>query len=646
MKNLSLLLLAASILVCTSRVHAQEAVIQWQKCYGGSNIDNARCIQQTIDGGYIVAGYTYSNDGDISGFHGASDIWVIKIDNVGNIIWQKCLGGSSSDVASTITQTLDDGYIVAGITFSNDGDVTGCSEDCNSWIIKLDNSGNIQWQNSILALYWAEIGSIQQTIDEDYILCGTAMTDLENGYYDACIVKLDNTGNIQWYKFIGGFDDDYSNTIVLTTDGGYIFSGYTESNNGDVSGNHGGQDAWVVKLDDTGNIEWQKCLGGSSNDKARSIQQTSDGGYIVAGNTFSNDGDVSGNHSGNSDAWVIKLEDTGNIQWQKCLGSNGDEYAFSVQKTTDGGFIVESNIYSNNADIWDYHGGGDAWVVKLENTGNIEWQKCLGGSDDDYAYSIQQTTDGGYILAGYTDSNDEDVSGNHGGPNDAWVVKIIESNVSGLVFHDTNLNGIPDEGEQGIAGHLVKLEPGPFYTFTNNEGKYFFRAEAGDNIVSYVPVNYWYATAEEDYQFSVISNTQIIDTLDFGIATRENSPDVSVYLTGSPTRAGFDTHYWISYKNQGTLTTSGTVNVAFDPLLTFVSSTEAPTSQLGNVFTWNYGPMGPGVEHQFRVDFEVPGIDYLGDTLFSHVWITPLDPDTCLVNNYDTIYQEITGSYD
>lgn len=529
MKNLSLLLLAASILVCTSRVHAQEAVIQWQKCYGGSNIDNARCIQQTIDGGYIVAGYTYSNDGDISGFHGASDIWVIKIDNVGNIIWQKCLGGSSSDVASTITQTLDDGYIVAGITFSNDGDVTGCSEDCNSWIIKLDNSGNIQWQNSILALYWAEIGSIQQTIDEDYILCGTAMTDLENGYYDACIVKLDNTGNIQWYKFIGGFDDDYSNTIVLTTDGGYIFSGYTESNNGDVSGNHGGQDAWVVKLDDTGNIEWQKCLG---------------------------------------------------------------------------------------------------------------------GSDDDYAYSIQQTTDGGYILAGYTDSNDEDVSGNHGGPNDAWVVKIIESNVSGLVFHDTNLNGIPDEGEQGIAGHLVKLEPGPFYTFTNNEGKYFFRAEAGDNIVSYVPVNYWYATAEEDYQFSVISNTQIIDTLDFGIATRENSPDVSVYLTGSPTRAGFDTHYWISYKNQGTLTTSGTVNVAFDPLLTFVSSTEAPTSQLGNVFTWNYGPMGPGVEHQFRVDFEVPGIDYLGDTLFSHVWITPLDPDTCLVNNYDTIYQEITGSYD
>lgn len=164
----------------------------------------------------------------------------------------------------------------------------------------------------------------------------------------------------------------------------------------------------IVKLDSTGTMEWQKCLGGSKYDAAHSIQQTSDGGFIVAGETGSTIGDVSGNH-GSGDYWVVKLDGSGNIEWQKCLGGNDYDVAQSVQQTSDGGFIVagytssnDGNVSGNNSAYSDYYDGyySDYWIVKLDSAGNIEWQKCLGGSYDEYAFSIQQTMEGGYIVAG------------------------------------------------------------------------------------------------------------------------------------------------------------------------------------------------------------------------------------------------------
>ena len=146
MKNLSLFLLAASILVCSSRVHAQEAVIQWQKCLGGSNEDRAFSIQLTSDGGYIVAGDTESINGDVSDNHGNRDAWVVKLDNTGNIEWQKCLGGNNNDIARCIIQTSDGGYIATGDTYSNDGDVSGNNGVSDAWVVKLDGTGNIEWQ--------------------------------------------------------------------------------------------------------------------------------------------------------------------------------------------------------------------------------------------------------------------------------------------------------------------------------------------------------------------------------------------------------------------------------------------------------------------------------------------------------------------
>ena len=234
--------------------------------------------------------------------------------------------------------------------------------------------------------------------------------------------SLAQAPTIEWQKCLGGSNDDWAYSIQQTSDSGFIVAGYTESSNGDVSGNHGAYDYWVVKLNSSGDILWQICLGGTNVDVAYSIQQTSDEGFIVAGYTCSNEGDVSGNH-GNSDYWVVKLNSSGTIEWQKCLGGTDGDYANSIQQTSDGGFIVAGQTYSNDGDVSGNHGGSDAWVVKLNSSGNIEWQKCLGGTGWDWENSIQQTSDGGFIVAGYTNSNDGDVSGNHGSK-DYWVVKL------------------------------------------------------------------------------------------------------------------------------------------------------------------------------------------------------------------------------
>ena len=349
---------------------AQAPTIEWQKCLGGSNDDWAYSIQQTSDSGFIVAGYTESSNGDVSGNHGDYDYWVVKLNSSGDILWQKCLGGTNVDQAFSIQQTSDGGFIVAGGTFSNDGDVSGNHGNSDYWVVKLNSSGTIEWQ-----------------------------------------------------KCLGGTDGDYANSIQQTSDGGFIVAGQTYSNDGDVSGNHGGSDAWVVKLNSSGTILWQKCLGGTVYGAiAYSIQQTSDGGFIVAGETRSYNGDVSGNHGG-IDYWVVKLDSLGDIEWQKCLGGTNNDYARSIKQTSDGGFIVAGFTMSNDGDVSGNHGWNDAWVVKLNSSGDIEWQKCLGGTDYDDAKSIQQTSDGGFIVAGFTASNDGDVSGNQGN-SDAWVVKL------------------------------------------------------------------------------------------------------------------------------------------------------------------------------------------------------------------------------
>ena len=428
-------LLLLSILLITGFSIGQVPVIEWQKSLGGTGFDYASSIQETSDGGYIVAGRSTSNDGDVTGNHGGYDFWVVKLDINGNITWQKSLGGSNVDYAFSIQETSDNGYIVAGRSSSNDGDVTGNHGSDDFWIVKLDINGNFTWQKSLGGSNQDYANSIQQTTDGGYIITGFSESNNgdvtgNHGLVDFWIVKLDINGNITWQKSLGGSNDDRANSIQETSDGGYIVAGRSSSNDGDVTGNHGSDDFWIVKLDINGNITWEKSLGGTGTESALSIQQTLDGGYIVAGRSTSNDGDLTGNYGG-YDIWIVKLDINANITWQKSLGGTGAEYANSIQETSDGGYIVAGYSQSNDGDVTANNGSFDFWIIKLDVNGNITWEKSLGGSDFDSAHSIHQTTDGGYIVAGSSLSNDGDVTVNYGN-NDCWIVKFYEcTNTSG-----------------------------------------------------------------------------------------------------------------------------------------------------------------------------------------------------------------------
>ncbi|MBK9730536.1 MAG: T9SS type A sorting domain-containing protein [Chitinophagaceae bacterium] len=460
---------------CCLRAQSPSS-IEWQKCLGGSWYEIAKSVQQTSDGGFIVAGYTESTDGDISGNHGGSDYWVVKLDSYGVMEWQKCLGGSYYEFAHSVQQTTDKGFIVAGYSSSNDGDVSGNHGDYDYWIVKLDSTGTMEWQKCLGGSKYDAAHSIQQTSDGGFIVAGETGSTIgdvsgNHGSGDYWVVKLDGSGNIEWQKCLGGSDYDVAQSVQQTSDGGFIVAGYTSSNDGNVSGNNSAysdyydgyySDYWIVKLDSAGNIEWQKCLGGSYDEYAFSIQQTMEGGYIVAGSTGSNDGEVSGNNSGYtyydfyymySDYWVVKLNDSGDIEWQKCLGGSYDDYAFSIQQTMEGGYIVAGTAYTGNAftnppndgDISGGKGDDDYWIVKLSGTGNIQWKQCLGGGLYEYAYSIQQTADGGLIIAGETASEDGDVSGNDG-PTHYWIVKLYTCNDSVLFYADADGDGYGNAG--------------------------------------------------------------------------------------------------------------------------------------------------------------------------------------------------------
>lgn len=409
---------------------------QFSKAYGGSVGDIANGIVSSLDGGYVMAGWTRSNDGDVTGNHGQEDAWVLKLDKSGNKLWQKALGGTGRDYASSIAASWDGGYIIAGYTSSNDGDVSGNHGGYDAWVIKLDKDGNKQWQKTFGGNDYDQGNSITATLDGGYVMAAyTSSTDGDVSSYrgrgDVWVVKLDKHGNKQWQKTLGGTGEEFPFCIKKSTAGGYVIAAYTQSNDGDVSGNHGGfGDAWVVHLDKSGNTMWQKTLGGSERDYANSITPSVDGGYVLAGETNSNDGDVSGYHGGGElggDAWVVKLDKDGNKQWQKALGGSGYDKGYAVIPSGDGGYIMAGESGSDDGDVSGLHGSfyGDAWVVKLDKHGNKQWQKALGGTSEDGARSIIPDFYGGYVIAGVTGSDDGDINDNHSpGLGDAWVITI------------------------------------------------------------------------------------------------------------------------------------------------------------------------------------------------------------------------------
>lgn len=451
------ILLSFSTIVIAMSLFAQPA-IEWKKTYGGNNDDECYSINNTSDGGYILAGVSNSTD-TISPF-GSYDIWIIKTNSSGDVEWHQNFGGSSDEEAHSIQQTQDGNYIFLGVTSSTDNAVTNNKGGADCWLVKITSLGNIDFQKTYggssndCYVDWSadpdgykfNKNTVIETSDNGYLIAGsTSSSDGDvagAGYHankDFWIVKTDASGNIGasgWKKALGGNDDEEAVGVIQTSGGGYLIVGYTESaNNGDVgvnNSNPGNSDAWVVKLNADGSFgnfgtSGKKCFGGANNDGFRSVVEATDGGYVYAGYARSSNGDLSGTgNSGQDDSWIFKTDSLGVKIWSVQIGGPDFERAMSIDKTNDGGYIVNGYTNSTTGDISGNQGGFDYWVVKLNKDGVVEWQKAMGGSVDDDGYSVKTASDGGYIVAGKAKSNDKDVIGNHSSSTaytDIWVAK-------------------------------------------------------------------------------------------------------------------------------------------------------------------------------------------------------------------------------
>ncbi len=431
--------------------YAQSPAIQWHKSLGGSGDDFARSVVTTADGGYISAGYSTSNNGDVSGNHGGFDYWVVKTDASGNIQWQRSYGGTGDDHATSIIRANDNGYIIAGYSTSNNGDVSGNHGNTDFWVVKVDLIGNIQWQKSLGGAGWDWAKMVIAVQGGGYLVTGASNSNNgqvigSHGSEDNWIVRLDNNGILLWQKCLGGSQADEGYAVVQAPDGGFAFAGFSSSSDGDVSVNHGIYDYWIVKTDANGNIQWQKPLGGSGYDFAFAIQTVAGGGYIVSGQAGSNDGDIIGHH-GSGDAWTIRLDANGNILWKKSWGGSADDAAYGVVQTGDAGFLIAGYATSNDGDVSGNHGGRDLWLAKMDASGNLVWQKTLGGSADDAAFALIAAQSSGFVVAGYSYSNNGDVSGNHGAQ-DFWLAKV---NLPGVCSACPQVSGFSATGFRSTA---------------------------------------------------------------------------------------------------------------------------------------------------------------------------------------------------
>lgn len=421
----------------TSDLRAQvNSDIDWTHAMGGSNLDKAYCVKETSDGGSVIAGISSSSNGDLTSNQGNDDVWIVKLNATGQIEWQQAFGGSSLDFAHSIAQTMDGGFIVIGATMSISGDISYNHGVCDIWVLKLSPSGTLEWEKTYGGTGYDYSLSIEPLANGNYILAGYTSSNNgdvsgNHGSTDGWVACLNPAGTIIWSKTIGGSGNDYFYRITATSDAGFILVGASNSTDNQFSINHGDHDLWIVKLLNDGTLDWQQLYGGTNFESARKIIETTDGGFAVAGTTNSSDGDIQSSSFGLNDFWVLKLDTFGQIVWEKCFGGSGDDEAYAISETTDGSLLVGGSSASNDGDVLNHIDQNDCWLMKVTSSGTFLWEKSFGGSGNDVLtdFCVLNTTGG--LFSGYSYSNDHDVQMNHGA-GDAWVFKLRDGTLSAL----------------------------------------------------------------------------------------------------------------------------------------------------------------------------------------------------------------------
>lgn len=651
--------------IVTADAQQMPPAMVWNKCFGGSKAEEATSIIPAIDGGFIVAGHSYSSDGDVTGHHGSTDKadgWIFKVSASGDLEWQRSLGGTEQDIFKRIIATTDGNYVAVGTTYSNDGDVTG-----------------------------------------------------NHGKGDVWVVKLDRHGNLIWQKTVGGSSDENGNSITNTNDGGYAIVGRSGSSNGDLSGNKGDYDILFLTLSASGDLQSLFNYGGTNSDEGCDVVALPDNNFLIGAQIWSNNGDFPEAYPGSPFALVINVNPSGQVLTYKvtsnriskasgiipkkdgkililenhafCYPSGGDGVTISERTFPDikNGRTVSFNYcLTYMEDIMGYRTEGSGSIVTLPDDHMIvvgstdqpgvavdsknddldvdafiartnynwpvsgTWKKAYGGSGYDMFTGIAAESEYSWVAAGYTWSNDRDVSGNHG-LGDCWLVKFGNFNIiKGSVFADYNLNNSKDANEPFLNDILVQSEKtGQLSASPTQNGIFFNTVDTGTystKVLTTIP--YYSVAAPVSSSFTSYNQK---DSLSFALQPIAGKRDYELEVVPlTPARPGFPVSYQLFYRNLGTDTLENrTIKMVKDPRMQFDQSNPAQTSVVLDTVTWTIPSLLPRESGYITVDLTASAPPALNndDTLITYVSIDTTG-DLNTLNNTRHLQQITTGSYD
>ncbi len=412
------------------------------KTFGGSQEDDALSIVETQDGNIAVLGFTQSNDGDVEGKTTTdSDYWLLKLDKNLNLIWQKTFGGSSDDRGQDIVATEDNGFLITGFSRSSDGDISESFGFHDFWALKLSASGDIIWEKSYGFSGNDRGFAVTQTADGGFFLGGFLDVSASNGegndsgksgksksrssrhgVGEFWGIKLNADGQTEWRRYFGGSNNDRCYDVIEAHDGNIIMLGSSESDDFDITNPRGSYDIWAVKVSLTGDLIWQKNYGGSIIEIGYGIDKTSDGNYILAGDTRSDNVDIE-NFRGNTDFWLIKIDENGNMIWEETYGGTDFESARDVIELQNGDLLACGSSKSSDVQVSENFGENDVWLVHTQPNGNLKNQLSIGGTKFDFAQKAVQVSDGSVFVVGSSESDDNLLTENKGNK-DVLVIKL------------------------------------------------------------------------------------------------------------------------------------------------------------------------------------------------------------------------------
>lgn len=431
-----------SILSCTYSIgicYSQDLL--WEKSFGGKHAEHFTDMIPTADYGFIIGGSSFSSaSGDkTNASKGDLDFWIWKMDEHGSMEWQKSFGGNGTDILKTVLATRDGGYLLAGTTNSSKG--ADKKEESfggtDIWIIKLNATGVEEWQITLGGDQNEELAKVIESKNGDLLVCSSSNSGVSGskestnkGGSDYWLVSLDRKGTINWQKSIGGNGADIMRTATITPDNGYLIGGYSNSEATDeIIGSHKGNgDFLIYKLDSLGNEQWQERYGGDQEDQIYSIVSLNQGGYLLAGNSYSSSSHNkrTSNKKG-SDIWLIQIDELGTIQWQESYNIDEDDILMSVIQNNDGSFIIGGYSAANHpshSKKTNKNEIDDFVIIKIDQQGDEKWRKSIGSNGTDVLKQIIELRDGSYLLGGTTEGEISKNRNSWKGQKDIWIVKL------------------------------------------------------------------------------------------------------------------------------------------------------------------------------------------------------------------------------